>query len=232
MARNDDWTAARKGRGRRSLKVVQTRSIPRLVESVAFDQFVFDERALTRQDGGAVVRGTDATGTVLAVGSMPWPDMPVEWTALQSRRAQDLLGLEGDEMEPVGHNVFDDAFSVDADDVSTFRRLFRTSLREWLVRFDEEHGPLIVLFDGPDAVEEPPAEETPRRRKTDRATGEMSGETGDERSHTADSPRVSEPPRPVPTLFVARPVDDDAAAVATLDLTVELAEHVRDAVHA
>ncbi len=178
--------------------------MPRIVSDVAFDQFVFDDRGLTDRSGATVVRGSNPDGTVLAVGSMPWPDLPVGWVALQSRRAPDLLALAGDEMEPVGHRNFDDRFAVDADDVSLFRKRFRTSLRDWLVEFDDEHGPLIVIFDGADAD----GAETPRRRATDPAE---------------DAPVAER------CVFVARIVNDDPAAIATLDVTRELAEHVRAA---
>lgn len=207
--RAHDWTAGRTDRRKSGVRAVDTASLTRSVTSVAFDQFVFDERALTRADGATLLRGAGADGTVLAVAFLPWPDMPVDWAALQSRRAPDLLSLAGDEMEPVGHRNFDERFAVDADDVSLFRRVFRTSLRDWLVDFDDAHGPLVILFEGP----EPPAAPTPKRRTGD-VPDDVVPDDGDRES---------------PILFVARLVDDDDAAVETLSIATDLAEHVGDA---
>jgi hypothetical protein len=204
-----DWTSGLKGRGRNRPEIVDIESMPRLVTAVAFDQFVFDDKGVTKTGGSSLVRGTGSAGTAIAVGSVPWPGMPIEWIALQSRRATDLLGLAGDEMDAVGHNRFDDRFAVDADDVSRFRMLFRTSLRDWLVDFDDTHGPLIVIFDG--AAE--PAESAPRRRATD-----------------AKDARNADDASLVPTVFLAREVVDDNAVVATLGLTEELTEHIRASV--
>jgi len=189
--------------------VVDIGVLPRLVTSVAFDQFVFDERGITSADGASLVRGTGADGTVIAVGSMPWPGMPIEWVAVQSRRSTDLLGLAGDEMPPVGHRTFDERFAIDADDVSLFRKLFRTSLRDWLVDFDDDHGPLIVIFDG------------------------TADETGGHRRRATDPPiddNAPDDPSLVPTVFVARIVSDEDAIAPTLDLTGELTARVRAAV--
>ncbi len=243
----NDWTDIKRGRGRNRLKVADVRSMNRAVETVAFDEFVFDEQGLTRSDGATVMRGVDRRGRVLAVASMPWPDMPVDWAALQSRSSDDLLGLEGDEMEPVGHRTFDERFSVDADDVSEFRRVFRTSLREWLVEFDTTHGPLIVLFDGPEEPEPEPATdnarpnvrsaaedgETPRRRRTDIDDSQIPRRRRTDTDDVVVEPPPAEEPVPpaVPTVFVARQVDDDESTVDTLGLAVELTEHVSRAAH-
>jgi len=183
--------------------------MPRLVTAVAFDQFVFDDRGAAKASGASVVRGTTSGGPAIAVGSAPWPEMSIDWIALQSRRLPDLLGLAGDEMEPAGHRTFDERFAVDADDVSLFRKLFRTSLRDWLVEFDDAHGPLIVIFDG----SADPAAGSPRRRATDTPEDEA-----------ADDPAT------VPTVFLAREVADDDAVIPTLGLAEELAAHVRAAV--
>lgn len=204
-----EWTGRLRGRGRNKPYAVDTASLPRLVTAVAFDQFVFDERGAAKASGATVVRGTTLGGPVIAVGSVTWPEMPIEWIALQSRRSPDLLGLAGDEMEPAGHRTFDERFAVDADDVSLFRKLFRTSLREWLVEFDDAHGPLIVIFDGSADT----SAGTPRRRRTDTPT---------------DVAAVD--PATVPTVFVAREVADDDAVVPTLDLAEELTAHIRAAV--
>ncbi len=185
------------------MKAVDTASLMRVVKAVAFDQYVIDARGLQRGDGAVVLRGTGSDGTVLAVAAVPWPEMPVDWVAMQSRRAPDLLGLAGDEMEPVGHRNFDDRFAVDADDVSEFRRVFRTSLRDWFVSFDDDHGPLVVVFEAPE-----PAVPVPRRRAT-------------------DPPPEDPPDDDDPLVFLARLVTDDDAVVETLTVASELVEHVR-----
>lgn len=196
-------TAATRGRGRKALQTVETSSLPRLVTAVAFDQFTFDALGVTRAEGATLTRGTHPDGTVIAVGSAPWPGMPIGWTALQSRHGRDLLGLADDTMEPAGHRAFDERFAVDADDVSRFRKLFRTSLRNWLVDFDRAHGPIVVLFDGPGDDATPT---TPRRRSTDPPEPTEAESTG--------------------TVFLARTIDDEDALLPTLELTAELVEHL------
>lgn len=206
-----EWTERRRGRGRKRPEVVDVDAVPRPVTEVAFDQFVIDAKGLLAADGSALIRGTAPDGSHVAVGSTPWPGMPIEWVALQSRRAPDVLGLDGDEMAPAGHRRFDQRFAVDADDVSAFRKLFRTTLRDWLVDFDDAHGPLIVIFDGP------PDLATPRRRTSD--------PPADDPPATDDADGFD--PASVPTVFLARVVDDDAQVVETLALAAELAAHVR-----
>ncbi len=203
-----DWTAGLRGRGRNRPEVVDIASIPRLT-SVAFDQFVFDERGILKSDGSGLAFGTRPDGTAIAVASALWPGMPIEWIALQSRRAPDLLGLAGDEMAPVGHRSFDERFAVDADDVSLFRKQFRTSLRDWLVEFDDAHGPLIVIFDGSSD-----RAAAPRRR-----AGDQPAAGGSPDDDPADAPAV----------FVARVVTDNTAVIPTLGLVAELTASVQAA---
>ncbi len=196
--------------------IVDTESMPRPVSAVAFDQFVFDGRGLATEAGSCLVRGTSPDGTAIAVGSTPWPGMPIEWVAIQSRRSADLLGLGDDALPPVGHHRFDGRFAIDADDVSRFRKRFRTSLREWLVDFDDAHGPLIVIFDG---GSEAAAATTPGRRASDPPPGE-------------DPPGSAEQAATdVATVFLARVVVDVDQIIPTLGLVDELTERVRQSVH-
>lgn len=130
----------------------------RSIAAVAFDEFIFEPLALIG-NRSMLERGTSNSGAVLAVGSVPWPQMPIEWIALQPRGAPNHLAVD-EEMEPVGHREFDEAFAIDADDASAFRRLFRTSLRSWMVDFNADNGPLTIIFDGQPA-DTPSSDEHP-----------------------------------------------------------------------
>jgi hypothetical protein len=123
-----------------------TITVGRSIAAVAFDEFIFEPLALIG-NRSMLERGTSNSGTILAVGSVPWPQMPIEWIALQPRGAPNHLAVD-EEMEPVGHREFDEAFVIDADDASLFRRRFRTSLRNWMVDFNADYGPLTIIFDG------------------------------------------------------------------------------------
>ncbi|NND75670.1 MAG: hypothetical protein HKN44_11755 [Ilumatobacter sp.] len=117
----------------------------RTVADVAFDDFVVESDALDVK-GSLLERGADAEGRVLAAASVDWPEMPVSWTALQSRSSDDHLVL-GDDVEPVGNRRFDSTFAVDTDDVEGFTHRFAAPLLEWMADFDDEHGPLTIIFD-------------------------------------------------------------------------------------
>lgn len=201
-SRLDEFARARK------LSLEATEDLSRGIADVAFDEFIFDADALV--DGTTMLEyGVDRSGTCLAVASVQWTDMPVEWIALQSRNGPNFLGI-GEEMEPVGHQSFDDAYAVDADDPSEVRRLFRTSLREWLVEFDTAHGPLIIIFDGQPASD---IDEEMRDALIDR--GAMRDAAGDHPS----------------AVYVARAIHDDDALGETLTIATKLAEHVRSTLH-
>ena len=121
---------------------VQSRSII----DVAYDSFAFEPEVLVK---GAVLleRGVDDAETTVAVASLPWADMAVPWTTLQSHGGADHLGLL-ETMQSVGHPQFDHAYALDTDDVDEFRNRFLPSTLDWLVRFEQKHGPLTVIFDG------------------------------------------------------------------------------------
>jgi hypothetical protein len=127
--------------------------LERTVADVAFDDFVFGRDVLCNEaaDGslGALERGIRADGVMIAIGSMEWREMPIDWIGVQSKRGADHLDLARDRSaEPVGHQRFDDRFVVDADDIEVVRDVLTDDLCDWAVDADDEHGPLIVLFDG------------------------------------------------------------------------------------
>lgn len=122
------------------------RTSRRSVDDVAFDDFAFETHALVVDRGTVLERGVDATGRVLAAAAVEWAAMPFGWTALQSRRGADLLGLDGG--EPLGVARFDDAFALDAEQVETFREFVAPALLDWLVWLDDQSGPLVIVFDG------------------------------------------------------------------------------------
>jgi len=186
--------------------VLATRTwLERTVADVAFDAFRFGHDVLCNEPAeghvrGALERGQNADGVVLAVGSIPWRPMPVPWIAIQSNRGANHLDLDsvadssgtdtGSRL--VGHTRFDETFSVDADDdgMDRVRALLSADVCDWAVAADERHGPLIVVFDGPEAASNEALE------------------------HDA-------------TVYVAREVDNDAAFVDTLTITLDLVEQLR-----
>lgn len=134
--------------------VLTTRTwLERTVADVAFDDFLFGHGVLCNEaedgDRGALERGIRVDGVTLAVGSMPWRDMPVDWIAVQSKRGPDLLDLAREKSnEPIGHQRFDNRFVVDADEIDVVRGVLTDELCDWAVDADDKYGPLIVLFDG------------------------------------------------------------------------------------
>jgi hypothetical protein len=114
------------------------------ITSVAFDAYVFEP--VHSRDGVRLERGEDANGNVLAVGAAKLPTHLGGRIAFQSRRAPNLLGVV-EQVQPIGHEAFNDAFIVDTDDIGLVRDGFTTSLRAQLVDIDASAGPLIIIFD-------------------------------------------------------------------------------------
>jgi hypothetical protein len=114
------------------------------ITSVAFDAYVFE--SVHSRDGVRLERGEDANGNVLAVGAAKLQTHLGGWIAFQSRRAPNLLGLV-EQVHPIGHEAFTDAFIIDTDDISLVRDRFAVSLCEQLVEIDIAVGPLIIIFD-------------------------------------------------------------------------------------
>ncbi len=82
---------------------------------------------------------------------MAWPSLPPVWIAAQSKRCANHLDLDLDVPDTeVGHDRFDAAFflDVDAEALEVVKGVLTRELCDWAVRFEEEHGPLIVVFDG------------------------------------------------------------------------------------
>lgn len=82
---------------------------------------------------------------------MAWPTLPPVWIAAQSKRSANHLDLDLDLPDPVvGHDRFDEAFFLDVDDEAfdLVQGILTKELCDWAVQLDEEHGPLIVVFDG------------------------------------------------------------------------------------
>ncbi len=146
--------------------VLTTRTwMERTVANVAFDSFIFGHDLLCTEpsegeDRGALERGTRPDGVTLAVGSMPWRATNVPWIAVQSKRGGNHLELDaladassanlGSRL--VGHARFDEVFDLDADDdaMELVRSVLTDELCDWAVDADNRHGPLTVVFDGPD----------------------------------------------------------------------------------
>ncbi|MFT4774317.1 MAG: hypothetical protein ACI9ME_001623 [Ilumatobacter sp.] len=114
------------------------------ITSVAFDAYVFE--SVHSRDGVRLERGEDANGNVLAVGAAKLQTHLGGWIAFQSRRAPNLLGLV-EQVHPIGHEAFTDAFIIDTDDISLVRDRFAVSFCEQLVEIDSAAGPLIIIFD-------------------------------------------------------------------------------------
>ncbi len=93
----------------------------------------------------------NAAGQIIAAAAVEWAEMPIGWTALQSRRGVDLLGLE--DPERVDVRRFDDAFAVDTDDMPRFREQIAPAILDWIVWLDEQSGPLTIIFDGVTATD-------------------------------------------------------------------------------
>ena len=151
----------------------------RSIVDVAYDNFEFESEVLVR---GAVLleRGLDEAETAIAVASLPWADMTVPWTTLQSHGGADHLGLL-ETMQTVGHPQFDDAFALDTDDVEEFRNEFLPSTLDWLVRFEQKHGPLTIIFDGNSDDDDPhPAALFVARVVTDDATFLATGDIAEQ----------------------------------------------------
>ncbi len=114
------------------------------IASVAFDSYVFEP--VHARDGVRLERGEDVNGNVLAVGAAKLQTHLGGRIAFQSRRAPNLLGLV-EQVHPIGHEAFNDAFIVDTDDISLIRDGFTASLYGQLVDIDASTGPLIIIFD-------------------------------------------------------------------------------------
>lgn len=125
----------------------------RTIHHVGFDGFSFDDQVIRRPDGAAVQRGVGSDGTMLAVGAMRWPDMPIDWLALSSRRSPDLLALDDSDSPAVGNDRVNERFRVDTDDEGTAQRLLDAPVCRWLIATDDGFGPIHVVLDGPDAEE-------------------------------------------------------------------------------
>ncbi len=119
------------------------------IASVAFDSYVFEP--VHARDGVHLERGEDVNGNVLAVGAAKLQTHLGGRIVFQSRRAPNLLGLV-DQVHPIGHEAFNDAFIVDTDDISLVRDKFAVSLCEQLVEIDIAAGPLIIIFDPGDGA--------------------------------------------------------------------------------
>jgi hypothetical protein len=125
------------------------------IERVGFDRFTFDDPTRSRSDGAMLHRGVDLTGTVLVVGSIPWPKMPIDWLALSPRRGEDFLELDVED-PPIVDPDLAERFIIDADD-DDLTGLLDESVTSWILRTDVEIGPLYLVLDGPDPEQDHPS---------------------------------------------------------------------------
>ncbi len=99
----------------------------------------------------ALERGRRADGVILAAASLAWPSLPPVWIAAQSKRSANHLDVDLNVPDTeIGNEQFDSAFYLDVDDeaLDVVKSILNEDLCEWAVEFEEEHGPLIVVFDG------------------------------------------------------------------------------------
>ena len=152
------------------LRHAPRRAFDRVADEVAFDAFVFEHDLLVDDSahpgGGLDVRsvrlerGERADGLLLAVASTEVADVGLDWVAIQSRRGDDLLGLDTDDDTDadtaddvvLGTDSFDTRFRLDVDDESLDEA--RAVLTEaWcgrLAELDDESGPLAVVIETSD----------------------------------------------------------------------------------
>jgi len=132
--------------------------LERTVADVAFDSFAFGHDVLCAApvDGfhPALERGRRADGVTLAVASLAWPSLPPVWIAAQSKRSDNHLDLDlGVADAEIGDSEFDSAFCLDVDDdaLDVVKSILTADLCKEAMRFEQDHGPLIVVFDGAEA---------------------------------------------------------------------------------
>lgn len=172
--------------------LVASASVRHRVDDVGFDRFDFGLHAIQRHDGAVVQLGAGPDGRSLAVASIAWPDMPLSWMALSSRRSDRHLDLDDTASTPVGNDAVNDRFviDVDDDDVDAARRLLDAAACRWLVATDDGFGPVEIILDGPD-------------------------------DQPGDRPVTGQPGGNEPAIYVAREVIDADEMLATLDLAAE-----------
>ena len=139
--------------GRRGLALVGSAAIPRPAAQVGFDGFAFDRHAVRSPDGATVQIGRHAS-TLLAVASVEWPELAVEWAVLSSRRGDDVMGLGDEDLTRTGDTTIDDRFRVDTDEVDALLSIIDAPVRAWLVSTDDGFGPIHVVLDGGDPADE------------------------------------------------------------------------------
>lgn len=134
----------------------------RTIADVAFDAFAFGHDVLCDEpdENGlrvALERGWRADGVVLAVGSMQFGATPIPWVAAQSKLGGNHLDLDLDHPHDgarcVGLPLFDERFDLDVDigSMEIVRTVVTDEVADWIVDADDQHGPLIVIFDGAEA---------------------------------------------------------------------------------
>ncbi len=139
--------------GRRGLALVGATAIPRQAADVGFDGYVFDRHAVRSQDGATVQIGRH-DDTMLAVASIDWADMPVEWVVMSSRRGEDVMGLGDEDLASAGDESLDARFRVDTDEEDTLREMIDAPVRAWLLSTDDGFGPIHLVLDGNDPSDE------------------------------------------------------------------------------
>lgn len=122
----------------------------RAIERVGFDRFAFGSVQVGRK-GASQQRGTDSAGDVLVVGAIAWPEMPIDWLALSSRRGPDYLELDVGE-PPVVDPDLAERFIIDTD-VDDVTDLLDEEVGSWIISTDDRVGPIYVVLDGPDPDE-------------------------------------------------------------------------------
>ncbi len=136
--------------GRRGLALVGSAAIPRPAAAVGFDGFVFDRHAVRSPDGATVQIGRHDE-TMLAVASVDWADLPVEWAVLSSRRGDDVMGLGDDDLATTSDTAIDERFRIDTDEADALSAIIDAPLRAWLLATDDGYGPIHLVLDGGDA---------------------------------------------------------------------------------